>query len=216
MPLFTSDAIILRTYKLAEADRIVVFLTRDRGKKRGVAPRARRPRSQFGGALESLTEARVAYYEREHRELVQLNYAEPVQSPLRSVAPEALAYCQYFAELIDAMTLEADADERLFRLVSSVLGALAHPLDLECLARYVESWVLRLQGIYPSDLDLSPDAAAFVDQARRLGPLGAGRLCVPVPVLREIERCHRLLLSAHLDRELKSVRVLGEMKQAAL
>ena len=45
MPLYTADALVLRTYKLGEADRIVVFLTRDRGKKRGVAQSARRPRS---------------------------------------------------------------------------------------------------------------------------------------------------------------------------
>ena len=37
MPLYTTDALILRTYQLGEADRIVVFLTRDKGKKRGVA-----------------------------------------------------------------------------------------------------------------------------------------------------------------------------------
>ena len=37
MPVYTSEALILRTYKLGESDRIVVFLTRDRGKKRGVA-----------------------------------------------------------------------------------------------------------------------------------------------------------------------------------
>ena len=40
MPLHTTDALILRTYKLGESDRIVVFLTRDRGKKRGVAKNA--------------------------------------------------------------------------------------------------------------------------------------------------------------------------------
>ena len=77
MPVYTSDALILRTYKLGEADRIVVFLTRDRGKKRGVAKGARRPRSKFTGALESLTRAGVAYYERELRDLVRINYIEP-------------------------------------------------------------------------------------------------------------------------------------------
>jgi len=82
VPLYTADALILRTYKLGEADRIVVFLTRDRGKKRGVAKGARRPRSRFAGALEPLTEARVAYFEKEQRELVGLNYAETVRSPL--------------------------------------------------------------------------------------------------------------------------------------
>src|ERR1700755_2779477 len=87
MPVYTSDALILRTYKLGEADRIVVFLTRDRGKKRGVAKGARRQRSKFMGALEPLTEVQVASFEKERRELVGLNYAEPVRSPLAFVGP---------------------------------------------------------------------------------------------------------------------------------
>ena len=87
MPLYSADALVLRTYKLGEADRIVVFLTRDRGKKRGVAQSARRPRSRFTGALEPLTEVRVAYFEKEQRELVSLNYAEPVRSPALDPEP---------------------------------------------------------------------------------------------------------------------------------
>ena len=76
MPLYTTDALILRTYKLGESDRIVVFLTRDRGKKRGVAKNARQSRRRFGGALETLTCGRVAYMERERRDLVRLDYVE--------------------------------------------------------------------------------------------------------------------------------------------
>src|SRR5919107_2577703 len=85
MPVYTSDALILRTYKLGEADRIVVFLTKGRGKKRGVAKGARRPRSRFMGALEPLTRAGVAYYERELRDLVRINYVEPIVSPLSAI-----------------------------------------------------------------------------------------------------------------------------------
>ena len=77
MPLHTTDALILRTYKLGESDRIVVFLTRDRGKKRGVAKNARQSRRRFGGALEPMTCGRVGYVERERRDLVLLNYVEP-------------------------------------------------------------------------------------------------------------------------------------------
>src|SRR3972149_4058311 len=64
MPVYTSEALILRTYKLGEADRIVVFLTRDRGKKRGVAKGARRAKSRFLGALEARSRAAVALGER--------------------------------------------------------------------------------------------------------------------------------------------------------
>src|SRR5215210_3575351 len=110
VPLHTAEALVLRTYKLGEADRIVVFLTRDRGKKRGVAKGARRQRSPFAGALEPLTEVRVAYFESERRELVGLNYAETVRSPLSSsgssdAASPALAgrymLVEYIAELLD-------------------------------------------------------------------------------------------------------------------
>ena len=89
MPLHTADALILRTYKLGESDRIVVFLTRDRGKKRGVAKNARQSRRRFGGALEPLTCGRVGYVERERRDLVRLDYVETVRSPLS--APDGAA-----------------------------------------------------------------------------------------------------------------------------
>src|SRR5256885_10793527 len=101
MPLYTTDALILRTYKLGESDRIVVFLTRDRGKKRGVAKNARQSRRRFGGALEPLTCGRLAYFERERRDLGRLDYVGQMRSPLSAAAGDALASVTYFAELID-------------------------------------------------------------------------------------------------------------------
>src|SRR5512132_1426199 len=104
MPVYKSEALILRTYKLGEADRIVVFLTRERGKKRGVAQGARRPRSRFVGVLEPLTRGTVQYYERENRELVRINYLDAERSPLVLAGAHgdaALSYVGYFAELID-------------------------------------------------------------------------------------------------------------------
>ena len=180
MPLYTAEALVLRTYKLGEADRIVVFLTRDRGKKRGVAPNARKSRKRFGAALEPLTEVRVSYFEKERRELVGLNYAEPVRSPLSAASPEALGYSHYFAELIDEWAAEADVDERLYRLGTSALEALVGGAPVEALARYFECWLLRLQGVYPSDLSLSSGAA---DVSRRRAQGGAAR--------RGIARRHR-------------------------
>src|SRR5918996_5936721 len=106
MPVYESEALILRTYKLGEADRIVVFLTRDRGKKRGVAKGARRAKSRYLGALEPMTRAGVAYYERELRDLVRINYVEPQRSPLSAIgsldaSAASFGHVGYFAELID-------------------------------------------------------------------------------------------------------------------
>src|SRR5688572_33411369 len=149
MPVYQAEALILRTYKLGESDRIVVFLTRDRGKKRGVAKGARRPKSRYSGALEPMTRAGVAYYEREQRDLVRLNFVEPARSPL-SASGDALGYVGYFAALIDEWAPEAHTDERLYRLGASVTDALATGAPVEPLVRYFEYWLLRLQGVYPS------------------------------------------------------------------
>ena len=250
MPVYTSDALILRTYKLAEADRIVVFLTRDRGKKRGVAKGARRAKSRFTGTLESLTRASVAYYERELRDLVRINYVEPQQSALAAVArgtgdASALGHAEYFAELIDEWAPEGHADERLYRLGAAVLDALATGVDTDRLARYFEFWLLRLQGVYPP-LSACPACGGAFDGGAVMPPhdhhyvcrrcAAAGGTIVSVAALRflraaaaanpetladipfdpaparELEIAHRRLIHAHLEKELKSVRVLRQLR----
>ena len=50
--LYRDEAVVLRTYKLGEADRIVVLLTRGRGKVRAVAKGVRKTKSKFGARLE--------------------------------------------------------------------------------------------------------------------------------------------------------------------
>jgi DNA repair protein RecO (recombination protein O) len=225
--------LVLRTYKLGEADRIVVFLTRDRGKKRGVAKGARRPRSKFMGALEPLTEARVAYFEKERRELVGLNYAEPLHSPLVLCGPavagssagkpegssvghwqEALGYIGYFAELLDEWAQEADADERLYRLGASMLDAMRAGAPVEPLARYFEYWLLRLQGVYPESRGtLSAGALAFLAASRRVAPQEVGALPAGRGVLTELEGVHRTLIAMHLEKSLKSDRVLRDLRR---
>jgi DNA repair protein RecO (recombination protein O) len=249
MPVYTSDALILRTYKLGEADRIVVFLTRDRGKKRGVAKGARRAKSRFTGGLESLTRAGVAYYERELRDLVRINYIEMQRSPLAVVArsgdASALGHAEYFAELIDEWAPEGHADERLYRLGSSVIDALADGAPTERLARYFEFWLLRLQGVYPQlsacpacggpydggavmparehhyvcrrcavggGTSVSLDALKFLRSAAGCGPEALTGLPLESGPARELETAHRRLINLHLDKELKSARVLRQLR----
>src|SRR5438067_13165345 len=178
MPLYTADALILRTYKLGESDRIVVFLTRDRGKKRGVAKNARQSRRRFGGALEPMTYGRVGYFERERRELVGLDFVEPVRSPFSAIDGEALGYVGYFAELIDEWAQEADPNEALYRLGASMVDAMATGVPIEPLARYFEFWLLRLQGVYEVDARLSQAARDFLEAARQISPFALGKVVV--------------------------------------
>jgi DNA repair protein RecO (recombination protein O) len=213
MPVYTTDALILRTYKLGESDRLVVFLTRDRGKKRGVAKNARKSFRRFGGGLEPMTTGRVAYVEKERRDLVLLNYVEPTRSPLSAADGEALGYVSYFAELIDEWAQEADPSETLYRLGASVVEALAAGVPVNPLARYFEYWLLRLQGVYQPDPRATAAASAFLDAARGSSPLGLTDVTVSSQTLRELEESHRALIAMHLEKELKSARVLREMRQ---
>jgi len=213
MPHYTTDALILRTYKLGESDRIVVFLTRDRGKKRGVAKNARQSRRRFGGALEPLTYGRVGYVERERRDLVRLEYVEPLRSPLAAADGEALGYVSYFAELVDEWAQEADPNEALFRLGVSMVDAMVKGVPIQPLARYFEFWLLRLQGVYQIDPRLSAEAREFLAEARRVTPFALGEVAVSARALRELEAAHRSQIALQLEKELKSVRVLREMRR---
>jgi DNA repair protein RecO len=213
MPLYTTDALILRTYALGESDRIVVFLTRDRGKKRGVAKNARQSRRRFGGGLEPLTCGRVGYVEREGRDLVRLEYVEPHRSPLSAADGDALGYVGYFAELIDEWAQEADPNETLFRLGASMVDAIAQGVPIDPLARYFEYWLLRLQGVYEADPRLSDEARGFLRAARASSPFALGGVAVSPRALRELETAHRGLIAMHLEKDLKSARVLREMRR---
>ncbi|HUR34688.1 MAG TPA: DNA repair protein RecO [Vicinamibacterales bacterium] len=213
--LITSDALILRTYSLGESDRIVVFLTRERGKKRGVAKNARQSRRRFGGALEPMTSGRVTYRERERQDLVFIEQIAPTQSPLRMPADagDALSHVGYFAELIDEWAPDNDPNETLYRLGASVVDALTAGIRVEPLARYFEYWLLRLQGVYEADPRASAGARAFLDAARTCSPIGLSGVVVSTTVLRELEAAHRAKIAMHLEKDLKSARVLREMRR---
>ena len=213
MPIHIADALILRTYTLGESDRIVVFLTRDRGKKRGVAKNARQSRRRFGGALEPMTCGRVGYFERERRDLVRVDFVEALRSPLSAAGGDALGYVGYFAELIDEWAQEADPSETMFRLGASMVDAIVAGVPIEPLARYFEYWLLRLQGVYGTGARLSSGAQSFLRSAQELSPIRIGRVAVSARTLEELETVHRELIAMHLEKDLKSARVLKEMQR---
>ncbi len=215
MPLHTSDALILRTYSLGESDRIVVFLTRDRGKKVGVAKNARQSRRRFGGALEPMTCGRVTYREREGRELAFVQDVAPTRSPLAGIHGEAIGYVGYFAELIDEWAQENDPSETLYRLGTSIVEAMAGGVPIEPLARYFEFWLLRLQGVYEAAPGASAEAVAFLAAARICSPFGLSDVPASPRVLSELEQAHRVQIAHHLEKELKSARVLREIRRTS-
>lgn len=151
MALRETEAFVLRSYPLGEADKIVVFLTRDFGKTRGVAHGARKMRSRFGSSLEPFTETALTFYEKEGRELVNISSCEIVRSHFRRASGdvETASAFSYMAELLVEFLPEREPNERVYRLVVAIMEAIESGRNLDCLLRYFETWLLRLVGFFP-------------------------------------------------------------------
>lgn len=157
MPARQSEAFILRTYPLREADRLVTFFTRQYGKCRGVGHGAARSLRRFGAALEPLTQARVAFFERPSQELVSLERCEIIAT-MWSPSPDysrgvALGY---IAEITDKLLPDREVNDAAYRLLAVVLAALraGGPPWLPLL--YDLYWMVRLGGFLP-DLEAAAE-----------------------------------------------------------
>ncbi|MEK6322590.1 MAG: DNA repair protein RecO [Acidobacteriota bacterium] len=152
MPLHKTEAFVLRTYALKEADKICVFLTKDQGKVRGVAHGARKIRSRFGSALEPFTEVALGYFQKEGRDLVSVSTCDILRSHFERGARdvETASTFSYLAELLTEFLPEHEPNERLYRLVLATLEAIeGEERDLSQILRYFETWLLRLVGFFP-------------------------------------------------------------------
>jgi DNA repair protein RecO (recombination protein O) len=163
----SSHAFILGTHALREKDRIVSFLTKDSGKKRGVARGARSPRSQFAGLLEPMTEANVTYFEKEGRELVSINSLDAIRPsfPLSKDLDCALLVSA-LAESLQTFVSDSDPAEPFYRLARHVLDALFEGAMPAAVRAYFDVWILKLSGLFPT-----PSECAGCD--RPLGTTGA-------------------------------------------
>ena len=245
MAHFTTEALVLRSYKLGETSNVVVLLTRERGKLRAVARGARGARPRYRSALEPLSEVRVSLYGRQGAELLRLGDADLLHSAFRAGERglDVALYLSYCAELLDAFSPEGEAEEKVYRLALAAVRAAEAGTPPDPLARYLEAWLLRLHGLYPPlencagcGAVLRPGPLRYDRVARGFVCAGCGSPSGPVlseaartllarifarppgelapadgPSAREIEPFHRELVSAHLERNLRSPRVMRDV-----
>ena len=151
MAIFETEALVLRTYNLAEADKIVVCLSRSAGLIRGVAKGCRKLKNRFGASLEPFTLINLTYYEKENQELVSFRQTEILRSRFNlSGNPSILTGFSYMGDLLIDFSPPHQANDNLYRMALACFEAASQtPSDLESVLRYFEVWLLKIEGFLP-------------------------------------------------------------------
>ncbi len=152
MGLIETEGLVLKSYGLAEADKIVVFLTQEHGLVRGVAKGAKRLKSKFGGSLEPFSIVRLTYFQKEDRELVSIQQSEIVKSFFEQAGnPNLFQKFAYIVDLLSDFAPPSDPNERLYRMAKVCLETSGeNPEELLQTVLYFELWLLKLGGYLPS------------------------------------------------------------------
>jgi DNA repair protein RecO (recombination protein O) len=151
MSLVESESLILKTYNLAEADKIVVFLTRNFGVVRGVAKGAKRLKSKFGSGLEPFSKVNATFLQKDSTELVSIQRIDLVRSNFAAASnPDFLQKFAYLADLLITLSPPYDPNETLYRMVNACVEVAASNSDaLLSTLVYFEIWIARLAGYLP-------------------------------------------------------------------
>jgi DNA repair protein RecO (recombination protein O) len=234
--LYRDEAVVLRTYKLGEADRIVVLLTRARGKVRAVAKGVRKTKSKFGSRLEPTSHIAVQLYE--GRELDIVTQAETIDQ-FRAVRADLdrIARASAMLETADQLAQEGEVNPRLYTMLVGALRTLDGSTSPLVVPAYF--WkVLALEGYRPEvdacvlcgddetplvafDLEsggllcrtcrrgtaVSPEAVELLQMILG-GRLNRALVVAPSPATSEIDHLATRAVEHHLERRLRSVTVL--------
>jgi DNA repair protein RecO (recombination protein O) len=146
--LYRDEAVVLKTIKLGEADRILTLMTRSNGKVRAVAKGVRKTKSRFGGRLEPFTRVELMIY-RGRKDLDTITSAEILTSfdavrkdYARITAAGALA------EIVDKITPDREAALSTYALLIGGLQALAEDKGATVVPAFLVK-LLSLSGYLP-------------------------------------------------------------------
>jgi DNA repair protein RecO (recombination protein O) len=221
MPLRLANAFILRTYALKESDKIVSFFTREYGKCRGVARAARRPKSKFGSTLEPLTQVRIQFFEREGKDLANIDRCELVASMLEASGADLATAMgvALMAEVADRMLPEHEVNDAVYRLLDLVLAQVreAPRAGVWAPLTYYLLWMVRLGGFLPNFASAAPEPAtlkllqAMLKQPLPGLPAEVAALAAGAPGA-ELRRWLKDCLQDHLEAGLRSWPLVAELE----
>ncbi|NWF92108.1 MAG: DNA repair protein RecO [Syntrophaceae bacterium] len=151
MPLYTTNAIVIRCYPYGESDKIVTFLTKDFGKIKAIAKGARRSRRRFQNALDLFSHIRLIFFDREGMGLVRADNCDLLHSfPRIREDLKKILYGNYYLELVNEMAGEREANSEAFDLLLFFLSALEEMEPQEEHLRMFEIRMLSLFGYQPN------------------------------------------------------------------
>jgi DNA repair protein RecO (recombination protein O) len=239
MTLYRDQGVVLRTWKLGEADRIVVLATAGHGKVRAVAKGVRKTKSRLGGRLEPLTNVSLLLYEGRELDIVSqvetIDHFRPIREDLERMT-DAMA----LLEVVDQVAQERQANPRLYQMLVGALRALAERRAPLLVPAFF--WkLLSLEGAHPllgqcakcglpgEHVDLVAfdltEGGALCHSCRRGLPMSAEALALirrileggltgaltesPGPAVSEVTALATWSMEQHLERRLRSVRLLS-------
>jgi DNA repair protein RecO (recombination protein O) len=150
MPARETEAIILKTFSLGEADRLVSFFGRSSGRMRGVAAGARRLKNRYGSTLETLSHVQLWYVERETRDLVRIQQCELLESFHKAQSDYALSTgLAVISEVSEQVLPEHETAEAMFRLLLLAVREIEKRGAWQLPLSYFAFWTVRLGGYLP-------------------------------------------------------------------
>jgi len=213
MPAQVSEAIVLRTFPLKEADLIVSFFTRDHGKLRGVANRARKPKGGFGSSLERLSQVQIQYTARENRDLVRIEHCEIQHSQFElSRAYSTGVALDVMAEISEHLLPMAEVNEKYFRLMGRVLEFLRGRGEAGVwqAVTYFEVWAVRLSGFLP-EVNLGMESMEILSEILKMSVERMPEREWTQSTAKDLRRTMVRLIEGHIERRLLAAPMLEEL-----
>ncbi len=179
MPLIKATAIVLRSRKWGDADRIVTFYSKEKGKIGGVARGARRPKSRFGAALEPFSLCRLNLFEKTGDSLYRISHVDLVRSSQK--LRESLSLIDSAARMVNvvaAITPDGDPDALLFDTLEQGLASLHESEDPAFTALLFQIRLLGVTGFRPQTDHCAACGKAHFAGEPQFSPLAGGLVCL--------------------------------------
>ena len=180
MALVTTNAIVLKSMRWGEADRILTFFSLRLGKVRGIARGARRMKSRFGGMLELFSSVNLTLFDKRNDGLASVSQVDSLESfiSLRENLDHIWA-ASCMVALVDGVTADRDPSPTIFHTLLEGLRSLVRTDDPGLLTLIFQIHVLGQSGFQPQIDQCASCGRDVAAQSSRFSPSAGGRLCGP-------------------------------------